>query len=207
MEIYLDTSDISAVERLYRILPLAGVTTNPSIVAKGQGKNPLPLKSLLRALRNAMDNQGHLFAQVLANNAQDMITEAQILHEYTDNLVVKIPVTAEGLIAIKQLKQMNIPTLGTAVYGAGQGLLAALSGADYIAPYVNRVDAQGGNGIQMVAELQKLLTEHAPHVKILAASFKTPRQALECMMLGCKTLRYPLISLNNLLQIPLWMQR
>lgn len=202
MEIYLDTSDISAVERLYRILPLAGVTTNPSIVAKGQGKNPLPLKSLLRALRNAMDNQGHLFAQVLTNNAQDMITEAQILHEYTDNLVVKIPVTAEGLIAIKQLKQMNIPTLGTAVYGAGQGLLATLSGADYIAPYVNRVDAQGGNGIQMVAELQKLLTEHAPHVKILAASFKTPRQALECMMSGCKSITLPVDIIEQFIADP-----
>ncbi len=85
---------------------------------------------------------------------------------------MKVPVTAEGLAAIKLLKAEGIPTLGTAVYGAAQGLLSALAGAEYVAPYVNRVDAQGGNGIQTVCELQDLLTLHAPQAKVLAASFK-----------------------------------
>ncbi len=90
--------------------------------------------------------------------------------------VVKVPVTAEGLAAIKILKAEGIPTLGTAVYGAAQGMLSALAGAEYVAPYVNRVDAQGGDGIQTVVELQQLLTLHAPQSKVLAASFKTPRR-------------------------------
>ncbi len=77
-------------------------------------------------------------------------------------------------------------TLGTAVYSASQGLLAALAGAKYVAPYVNRVDAQGGDGIRMVQELQTLLEHHAPDSMVLAASFKTPRQALDCLLAGCR---------------------
>jgi fructose-6-phosphate aldolase 1 len=104
--------------------------------------------------------------------------------------VVKVPVTAEGLAAIKMLKAEGIPTLGTAVYGAAQGILSALAGR-YVAPYVNRVDAQGGDGIQTVVELQQLLTLHA-HAKVLAASFKTPRQALDCLLAGCESITLPL---------------
>ena len=105
---------------------------------------------------------------------------------------MKIPVTAQGLIAIKALKKEGIATLGTAVYSATQGLLAALAGAKYVAPYVNRVDAQGGDGIRMVQELQSLLELHAPEGKVLAASFKTPRQALDCLLAGCESITLPL---------------
>ena len=139
MELYLDTADISAVKRLARILPLQGVTTNPSIVAKAKTS----LWEVLPALRDALGGEGKLFAQVLANTADKMVEEAEMLHSRVPGLVVKIPVTAEGLAAIKILRVRKIPTLGTAVYGAGQGLLAALAGAEYVAPYVNRLDAQG----------------------------------------------------------------
>ena len=91
--------------------------------------------------------------------------EAKRLSNAVPGIVVKIPVTAEGLAAIKLLKKEGIPTLGTAVYSASQGLLAALAGAKYVAPYVNRVDAQGGDGIRMVQELQSLLEMHARKAK------------------------------------------
>ena len=107
-----------------------------------------------------------------------MVEEAKRLSNAVPGLVVKIPVTSEGLAAIKMLKKEGITTLGTAVYSASQGLLAALAGAKYIAPYVNRIDAQGGDGIRTVQELQTLLELHAPNSMVLAASFKTPRQAL-----------------------------
>ena len=106
--------------------------------------------------------------------------------------MVKIPVTSEGLAAIKMLKKEGITTLGTAVYSAAQGLLAALAGAKYVAPYVNRVDAQGGDGIRTVQELQALLEMHAPESMVLAASFKTPRQALDCLLAGCESITLPL---------------
>lgn len=188
MELYLDTSDVAAVKALARVLPLAGVTTNPSIVAAGKER----LEVLLPQLQEAMGGQGRLFAQVMATTAEGMVKDARKLRAIIADIVVKVPVTAEGLAAINLLKEEGIPTLGTAVYGAAQGLLAALAGAEYVAPYVNRVDAQGGDGIQTVTDLQTLLNMHAPHAKVLAASFKTPRQALDCLLAGCESITLPL---------------
>ncbi|AVR03569.1 fructose-6-phosphate aldolase [Pluralibacter gergoviae] len=198
MELYLDTSDVAAVRWLARIFPLAGVTTNPSIVAAGSR----PLDALLPALRDALGGQGRLFAQVLANDADEMVAEAKRLRGMVTDIVVKVPVTAQGLAAIKMLKQEGIPTLGTAVYGAAQGLMAALAGADYVAPYVNRIDAQGGSGIRSVEELQQLLALHAPQAKVLAASFKTPRQALDCLLAGCQAITLPLDVAQQMIASP-----
>lgn len=187
MELYLDTADIEAIKRLAPILPIKGVTTNPSIVAKsGQS-----LFTLLSALHNLLGADKLLFAQVLSSDAPNMIKEAEQLRKVVPNIVTKIPVNAEGLKAIRALTQQGIPTLGTAVYGAGQGLLGALAGAKYIAPYVNRIDAQGGNSKDTVQELQKLLALHCPQTMVLAASFRTPRQALDCLLAGCQSITLP----------------
>lgn len=187
MELYLDTADVKVVNRLMPILPIKGVTTNPSIIAKERK----PLFEVLTELQDIIGPNGQLFAQVIANNAVGMVKEAEKLRSEFPSIVVKIPVTAEGLIAIKALTQQGIPTLGTAVYGAVQGLLSALAGAKYVAPYVNRIDAQSGSGIDVVNELQTLLTLHAPSSVILAASFKTPRQALDCLLAGCESITLP----------------
>ncbi|ROP49028.1 fructose 6-phosphate aldolase [Enterobacter sp. BIGb0383] len=198
MELYLDTANVKEVERLARIWPLAGVTTNPSIVAAGKE----PLWDVLPRLRQAIGPQGRLFAQTMARDAAGMVAEAKRLTNAFPDLVVKIPVTAEGLTAIKQLKQAGISTLGTAVYSAAQGLLAAMAGAEYVAPYVNRIDAQGGDGIRTVQELQTLLKLHAPQSKILAASFKTPRQAVDCLLAGCEAITLPLDVAQQMLGTP-----
>ena len=198
MELYLDTSDVAAVKRLARIFPLAGVTTNPSIVAAGK----TPVEVLLPQLYDALDGKGRLFAQVMANTAEGMVADAHKLRAIIPDLVVKVPVTAEGLAAIKCLKAEGIPTLGTAVYGAGQGLLSALAGAEYVAPYVNRVDAQGGDGVQTVNDLQRLLSLHAPGAKVLAASFKPPRQALGCLLAGCESITLPLDVAQQFIAAP-----
>lgn len=198
MELYLDTSDVAAVRKLARIFPLAGVTTNPSIVAAGK----TPLEELLPALQDALGGKGRLFAQVMATTAEGMVKDARKLRSIIADIVVKVPVSAEGLAAIKLLKAEGIPTLGTAVYGAGQGLLSALAGAEYVAPYVNRVDAQGGDGIQTVCDLQRLLSLHAPDAKVLAASFKTPRQALDCMLAGCGSITLPLDVAQQFIAAP-----
>lgn len=198
MELYLDTANVVEVRRLARIYPLAGVTTNPSIIAAGKAS----LWDILPQLQEAIGPQGKLFAQVLSRDADGMVAEAHRLQAAVAGIVVKIPVTAEGLAAIKRLSQDGIPTLGTAVYSASQGLLAALAGAEYVAPYVNRVDAQGGDGIRTVQELQTLLELHAPHCKVLAASFKTPRQALDCLLAGSEAITLPLDVAQQMLGTP-----
>ena len=198
MEFYLDSADLNAIERLARFMPIQGVTTNPSIIAKG-GK---PLAQALPALRSLIGPDKILFAQVMADKAEDMVKEAEQLQTLDHQLVVKVPVTAEGLSAIQQLKTRKITTLGTAVYSPMQALLAALAGASYVAPYVNRIDAQGGSGIKCVQELQQLLTLHAPHCQILAASFKTPRQVLDCLLAGCTSITLPIDVAEQLIRSP-----
>lgn len=198
MELYLDTANVQEVERLARIFPIAGVTTNPSIVAASRES----IWDVLPRLKKAMGEHGTLFAQTMSRTAEGMVADACRLNEAVPGIVVKVPVTTEGLAAIKLLKKQGIPTLGTAVYSASQGLLAALAGAEYIAPYVNRVDAQGGDGIRMVQELQTLLELHAPQSKVLAASFKTPRQALDCLLAGCEAITLPLDVAQQMLGTP-----
>ena len=198
MELYLDTANVAEVERLARIFPIAGVTTNPSIVAASRES----LWEVLPRLQKAIGPDGTLFAQTMSRNAQGMVEEAKRLSNAVPGLVVKIPVTSEGLAAIKMLKKEGITTLGTAVYSASQGLLAALAGAKYIAPYVNRIDAQGGDGIRTVQELQTLLELHAPNSMVLAASFKTPRQALDCLLAGCEAITLPLDVAQQMLNTP-----
>ncbi|MFO3906874.1 fructose-6-phosphate aldolase [Enterobacter hormaechei] len=198
MELYLDTANVADVERLARIFPIAGVTTNPSIIAA----NGDSLWEVLPRLQNAIGPEGTLFAQTMSRDAEGMVAEAKRLNNAFPGLVVKVPVTAQGLIAIKALKKEGITTLGTAVYSAAQGLLAALAGAKYIAPYVNRVDAQGGDGIRTVQELQSLLKLHAPESMVLAASFKTPRQALDCLLAGCEAITLPTDVAQQMLNTP-----
>lgn len=198
MELYLDTANVAEVERLARIFPIAGVTTNPSIVAASKES----VWDVLPRLQNAIGEEGTLFAQTMSRDAKGIVEEAKRLNNTIPGIVVKIPVTAEGLAAIKLLKKEGIVTLGTAIYSASQGLLAALAGAKYVAPYVNRVDAQGGDGIRMVQELQTLLERHAPDSMVLAASFKTPRQALDCLLAGCQAITLPLDVAQQMLNTP-----
>jgi hypothetical protein len=116
MELYLDTANVKEVERLARIFPIAGVTTNPSIIAAGKES----IWDVLPRLQKAIGPEGILFAQTMSRDAQGMVEEAKRLSNAVPGIVVKIPVTAEGLAAIK-LEKEGIPTLGTAVYSAAQG--------------------------------------------------------------------------------------
>lgn len=198
MELYLDTADIDEVKRLKKIFPISGVTTNPSIIAASRGN----LNIILHELRNAIGPQGKLFAQVMSSDSDKMVEEAKQLRAVIPDIIVKVPTTEAGLTAIRQLKKLGIPTLGTVVYTAIQGLMAAMAGAAYVAPYVNRVDTQGGSGIHLVNELQTLLEKHAPSCQILAASFKTPRQALDCMLAGTGAITLPLDVVQHFLKNP-----
>ena len=183
MELYLDTANVAEVERLARIFPIAGVTTNPSIIAASKES----IWEVLPRLQKAIGDEGILFAQTMSRDAQGMVKEAKRLRDAIPGIVVKIPVTSEGLAAIKILKKEGITTL---------------AGAKYVAPYVNRVDAQGGDGIRTVQELQALLEMHAPESMVLAASFKTPRQALDCLLAGCESITLPLDVAQQMLNTP-----
>ncbi|WP_236757405.1 transaldolase family protein [Actinobacillus seminis] len=165
MELYLDKADVKIIAKFHRTLLLAGVTTNPGIIAKLKRE----IFDVLSDIQSIVGEDKRLFAQTMGCSEKQIIADALALREHLPNIIIKIPVIPEGLAAIKVLSTLGIPTLGTAVYGAVQGFFSGISRAKYIAPYVNRIDAQGGNGIETVSELQTLLKQHQLNAKVCAA--------------------------------------
>ncbi|GGA79591.1 transaldolase [Neiella marina] len=197
-ELYLDTADVNEVKRFNCCLPLHGITTNPTILAKShQGLN-----ETLRAMAEVIDGEPRFHAQVVSTTVDTMVAEAKQLAALPYDMVVKVPATETGLAAIKQMKQAGITVLATAIYTVQQGLLAALCGADYLAPYVNRIDALNGDGVGVVADIQTLLNQHNLKAKILAASFKNSQQAMNVLRLGIGAITLPVDVAAQLFQHP-----
>ncbi|MDF1583099.1 MAG: transaldolase family protein [Methyloprofundus sp.] len=197
-ELYLDTADAQQVASLNQCLPIFGVTTNPSILAKaGLGVN-----QALPALAKALDGQARLHVQVVSETAQGMLAEAIKLQALPYDIVVKVPATRIGLAAIKLMKAQGICVLATAIYSVQQGFFAALCGADYLAPYVNRIDAMGANGIAVVADLQQLISQQGLATKLLPASFKNTQQVLAILQLGVASITLPVDIAEQMLTHP-----
>lgn len=187
IELYLDTADVEQVKRFERCLPLTGITTNPSILAKSKKG----LSETLENMHEALGGTPRFHAQVVSTTADGMLQEARQINEMPYDIVVKVPATETGLAAIKLMKAEGFQVLATAIYSVQQGFLAALCGADYLAPYVNRIDAMNGDGVKVVADLQLLLEKNKLPAKILAASFKNTQQAIEVMKLGIGAITLP----------------
>ena len=187
-ELYLDSVDVEQISRYNDCLPLRGVTCNPSILAaSGQG-----LQQLLPALSAVLGGAARFHVQVVSRTAPEMLEEARRLHALPYDIVVKVPADEAGLAAMKMMKAEGLCVLATAIYSAQQGFLAALCGADYLAPYVNRIDAMGADGIGVVADLQLLLDRHGLESTLLPASFKNTRQAMAVLKLGVGAITLPL---------------
>lgn len=198
IELYLDTVDIKQVKRLNDCLPLKGITTNPSILAKS-GKG---VTQVLPELASIIGDEARFHVQVVSQTVDDMVEEAVKIDALPYDMVVKIPSTELGLAAIKLIKQKNIYVLATAIYSVQQGIFAALNGADYLAPYVNRMDTMGNNGIKVVAELQHLIIQQKLNCKLLPASFKNTLQVIEVMKLGVGAITIPVDVAIQMMEHP-----
>lgn len=198
-EFYLDTADLNQIKALAEVLPLVGVTTNPSIMAVGG----IGLTRLLPELAEILGPNGRFHVQVISNSANGIVAEARQLHALPFDIVVKIPAHAAGLEAIKQIKQENIPVLATAIYNVQQGWLAALNGADYLAPYLNRIDNLGFDGVGVVGDLQNLINQYRLPSKLLVASFKNVNQVLQVLKLGVASVTLPPDIARQMLHVPL----
>lgn len=189
IELYLDTADIGQIKDLASILPLKGITTNPTILAKsGNG-----LTKILSELNTILGNQARYHVQVISISVKEIIAEALQLAQLPYDIVVKIPANETGLIAIREIKKQypHIKILATAIYTVPQGFTAALAGADYLAPYVNRIETMGGDGVETVGDLQLLLNKYQLKTKILAASFKNVQQVVEVLKIGIGAITIP----------------
>ena len=186
MELFLDTADASAFAELNEVLTIEGVTTNPTIITRS-GKTPAEVAAQMDAV--LAPNQ-KLFMQVIAEDAQGMLEEARRICSIRENACVKIPVTTEGMKAIKLAKADGLCVLATAIYSADQAFLAAMNGADYLAPYVNRMENLG-DGMGQVLDLVQMLAGSGLPAKIIAASFKNVYQVHQLICAGAQAVTLP----------------
>jgi len=183
MEYYIDSANAAVIADLCRFFPVAGVTTNPTIIAREKGD----FRQILLDVRAAAGNR-LLHAQVTAETAEEMLREARLFRDLLgDPLAVKIPVTREGLRAISLLKEEGFTVTATAIFSATQAMLAAEAGADYAAPYINRFDTVCGDGVRLVGDIAMLYAQNGYKTKILAASFKNAQQIAEVMEAGAQS--------------------
>lgn len=183
MKLCIDDANVDKIRRIYEYYPVDGVSTNPSILAKS-GRPPF---EVLKEIREIIGTEGELFVQVTARDAAGMLKDAErIVAECGANTVVKIPCNPEGFKAMMLCKEKGIRTLGTAIYTAMQGFLAAKSGAEYVAPYVNRIDNMGYDGVQVAKDIHDAITASGYDCGLLAASFKNSQQVLELTKYGVK---------------------
>lgn len=181
MKFLIDDADITKIREIYEYYPVDGVTTNPSILAKTK-RQP---QSVLREIRAFIGMEADLHVQAVSKTAEGMVKEA---HSIAENLgkktYIKIPAVPEGIKAIQVLSQEGLRTTATAVYTPMQAFLAAKAGADYAAPYVNRIDNLGGNGVETAKTIHDIFKNYGYKTKVLAASFKNARQVQELCKYG-----------------------
>lgn len=173
MKLLVDHADIRKIRQLYEYYPLDGVTTNPSILAM-TGQEPY---ALLRQIREFIGKDSELHVQVISRQAEQMVEEGlRITQILGENTYIKIPAVKEGIKAIALLKEAGCHVTATAIYTPMQAFLAAKAGAEYAAPYVNRIDDLGSDGVAAVRTIQDIYTANGLKTQILAASFKNTRQ-------------------------------
>ena len=181
MKFLIDDADIAKIKKIYEFYAIDGVTTNPSILAKS-GKNPY---EVLSEIRDFIGDKAELHAQVISLKAETMIKEAYKMTEVLGReTYVKIPTIPEGLKAMKKLHTQGFKLTATAIYTPMQAYLAAKAGADYVAPYVNRIDNLGANGVESVKLIQNIIENCNFKTQILAASFKNSNQVQELCAFG-----------------------
>ncbi len=177
----LDTANVKEIEKANEVFPIAGVTTNPTIISEAKRDFFAILKDIRAIIGDRM-----LHVQVLGENCDDMLRDAEALYEKVGgNLYVKVPVSIEGYKAMPILKKMGYKVTATAIFTPGQALLAANSNVDFTAPYINRIDNISGMGVSVVQMITTLFKMHKLPTQVLAASFKNIQQVNEVSLAGC----------------------
>lgn len=180
MELFIDSANPREIKYWSNILAIDGVTTNPTLIAREGLKTAEAVEKIFEIIGN--DKIVH--AQVVARDCAGILSEARTICSWHENVFVKIPVTLDGLRAIKVLAEEGIKVTATAVVTSHQGLLAAKAGAAYVAPYVNRIDNISADGVEVVRDLVRLLGTHSWKSKVLGASFKNARQLSNVLLAG-----------------------
>ncbi len=198
MKFFIDTANISEIKRINEWGILDGVTTNPSLIAKESGK---PFEAIIEEICSIVD--GPISAEVIALDAPTMIKEGRLLAKIHKNVVVKVPLTAEGLKATHAFKAEGIRTNVTLCFSATQGLMAAKAGATYVSPFVGRLDDINAVGMELIEDLVTIFTNYDLETQVLSASIRSPRHVTESALAGAHVATIPTKVFDQMLAHPL----
>lgn len=197
MEFYLDTASVAEIKEAASWGILAGVTTNPTLVSK-EGR---PFVRILEEICSIV--KGPVSAEVVGQDAETMVKEARELSRIAPNIVVKIPITVEGLKAVSRVSREGIRTNVTLVFTPMQALLAARAGASFVSPFVGRLDDIGHTGLDVVRDTVEIFDVHGIETRVIAASIRHPLHVLEAARAGAHIATMPFAVLKALVQHPL----
>jgi Transaldolase len=185
MEFLFDTANIADIKKYGEIFPCTGITSNPSII-KAEGK--IDFFPHFRKIRQLIGKERTLHIQILAEDCDSILKEADLVFEHVDpEVYIKIPTTEEGLKAMRALKKRDANVTATAIYSKIQGFMAIACGVDFIAPYCNRMENHNINPSEVIAAFAKMIDRQGSQTKIVAASFKNISQVNEAFMAGAQT--------------------
>ena len=199
MKFFIDTANVEEIRKANAMGVIAGVTTNPSLIAK-EGRD---FFEVVKEITTIVD--GPISAEVISLEADKMVEEAKELVRKIDNknLVIKIPMCEEGLKATKRLTELGIKTNVTLIFSAPQALMAALAGATYVSPFVGRLDDIGQHGMDLIAEIAEIFSVQGITTEIIAASIRNPLHVTDAARVGCDIATIPYGVLMTMLKHPL----
>ena len=197
MRFFLDTANIEEIKEVAQWGLLDGVTTNPSLIAKEKQN----IHSVIREICEIVE--GPVSAEVIGTTAPEMIAEGRVLGALASNVVVKVPMTIEGLKAVHALSQDDIPTNVTLVFSANQALMAARAGAVFVSPFVGRLDDISEDGIHLVKTITDIFAIHDIDTEVIAASIRHPMHVTQAALAGAHIATVPYKVLLSLVKHPL----
>ena len=197
MKIFLDTANLESIRKFNDMGLLDGITTNPSLMSKEKG-NP---KDAMAEITDII--KGDVSLEVLSTEYSGMVDEGRRLREYGENVVVKVPMTPDGLKACKALSAEGIPVNVTLVFSPNQALLTAKSGAKYVSPFIGRLDDIGQDGMHLIKEIKEIFSNYDFGTQILVASVRHPIHVVEAAKIGADVVTLPPAVLDKMLQHPL----
>ena len=197
MKIFLDTANLESIRKFNDMGLLDGITTNPSLMSK-EGGNP---KDVMAEITKII--KGDVSLEVISTEYSGMIEEGKRLRQYGKNVVVKVPMTPDGLKACKHLTSEGIPVNVTLIFSPNQALLAAKSGAKYVSPFIGRLDDIGQDGMKLIEDIKKIFLNYKFTTMILVASIRHPIHVIDAAKIGADVVTLPPTVLDKMLQHPL----
>ncbi|MCL6632716.1 MAG: fructose-6-phosphate aldolase [Alicyclobacillus herbarius] len=197
MKIFIDTANVAEIRNAAEMGILSGVTTNPSLVAK-EGRDFI---EVLKEIVEIVD--GPISAEVVSLDADGMVEEALPLADIHPNIVIKVPLTGEGLKAVHRLAQRGIKTNVTLVFSANQALLAARAGATFVSPFIGRLDDISYNGVELISDISTIFDIHGIETEIIAASIRHPMHVTEAAKAGAHIATCPYAVIDRMIKHPL----